>query len=173
MTAHARRRKEQPDYPVYPRREESVRPKLPFNDAKHPPTRPEIDILLGVLPAIELKRFEHQLELIEPGINWGMQWYATDEGWGYRGSFKARVVCVLHFYKGYFTVTLSIPDAQLEEYRSLKTLTPMLLKAFENSKPSVKTTWVTFHLHKSEDVLALVPLMEMKIADLRKKTSDR
>jgi hypothetical protein len=152
---------------------EDVRPKLPFNDRKHPPTRPEIDIQLGVLPAIELKRFEHELELLEAGINWAMQWYASDEGWGYRASFKARVVCVLHFFKGFFTVMLSIPDEDLDAYRSLKSLTPMLLKAFEKSKPSVKTTWVTFHLHQREDVEALIPLMELKLADLRRKTSDR
>ena len=146
---------------------------MPFNDQKHPPTRPEIDILLGVLPAIELKRFEHQLELMEPGINWAMQWYDSDAGWGYRGSYKARVVCVLHFYKGYFTVTMSIPDADIPTYTSLKTMTRMLLKAFENSNPSIKSTWVTFHLHKREDVEAMPPIMELKLLDLRRKTSDR
>jgi len=172
VTAHARRRIGDAES-ENPAREDADRPKLPFNDHKHPPTRPEIDILLGVIPSLELKRFEHQLELLEPGINWAMQWYAGDEGWGYRGSFKARVVCVLHFYKGYFTVTLSVPDDAILEYRSLRSLTPMLQKAFENSKPSVKTTWVTFHLHKREDVEALNPLMELKLDDLRRKTSGR
>jgi len=126
-----------------------------------------------VLPAIELKRFEHQLELMEPGINWAMQWYDSDAGWGYRGSYKARVVCVLHFYKGYFTVTMSIPDSDIPTYTSLKTMTRMLLKAFENSKPSIKSTWVTFHLHRREDVEAMPPIMELKLLDLRRKTSDR
>ena len=110
---------------------------------------------------------------MEPGINWAMQWYDSDAGWGYRGSYKARVVCVLHFYKGYFTVTMSIPDADIPTYTSLKTMTRMLLKAFENSKPSIKSTWVTFHLHKREDVEAMPPIMELKLLDLRRKTSDR
>jgi len=146
-------------------------PKLPFNDRKHPPTRPEIDLLLGVLPAIELKRFEHDLELIESNINWSMQWYTNEAGWGYRASYKSRVVCVLHFYKGYFTVTFSIPQAEEERYIKLRTLTPTLRRAFESYKESMKMKWITVHLHRRADVEAMRRIMEMKLEDLRKKSS--
>ena len=64
--------------------------KLPFNDYQHLPTRPEIDTLLGVLPALELKRFEERLDLLEPTVSWAMHWYDSEQGWGYRASFRSR-----------------------------------------------------------------------------------
>ncbi|HOJ02371.1 MAG TPA: DUF3788 family protein [Bacteroidota bacterium] len=154
-----------------PRPDDADRPKLPFNDLKHPPTRPEIDLLLGVLPAIELKRFEHQLELLEPQVNWAMQWYENDAGWGYRASFKARVVCVLHFYKGYFTVTFSVPLDEEAAWRGRRENTEPILRAFEHGKLSPKTKWITVPLHLRADVEAVLPLLEMKLLDLKAKTS--
>ena len=145
-------------------------PKLPFNDFKHPPTRPEIDLLLGVMPSAELRRFEHQLELMEPLVNWAMHWYQNETGWGYRASYKARVLCVLHFYRGFFTVTLSIPIDDERQYHTLKELTPGLRKAFEHYTLSTKMKWITFHLRTAKDVNAILAIMRLKYADLRKKT---
>lgn len=141
--------------------------KLPFNDFKHPPTRPEIDLLLGVLPAIELKRFEHQLELLEPRINWAMHWYSAEEGWGYRGSYFARVACILHFYRGYFTMTISMPQDKVEEYRALKDLPQAFRNAFDYGKPSMKALWVSFLLREPGDTTAAIHLMERKLRDLK------
>ena len=144
--------------------------KLPFNDLKHPPTRPEIDQLLGMLPAIELKRFEHQLELLEPRIGWAMHWYESEEGWGYRASYRSRVLCVLHFYKGYFSVTLSIPIAEEQDYLALRELTPHIRKAFEHFRMSEKMKWITMHISKKEDVDAVLAIVRRKMADLKRKT---
>ncbi|MBR9979248.1 MAG: DUF3788 family protein [Bacteroidetes bacterium] len=148
-------------------------PRLPFNDFKHPPTRPEIDLLLGVVPSAELKRFEHQLELMEERINWAMHWYENDTGWGYRGSYRSRVLCVLHFYRGFFTVTLSIPLEEEERYRAIKELTPGLRKAFDHFTSSTKMKWITFHVRAKKEVEALLALLELKLQDLKKKTSSR
>ncbi len=145
--------------------------RLPFNDFKHPPTRPEIDQLLGILPAAELKRFEHRLELMEPRINWALQWYENETGWGYRASYRARVLCVLHFYRGFFTVTLSIPIDDEKRYRSLRELTPGLRKAFEHFTLSTKMKWVTFHVRTRAEVDALLALLLLKFEDLKRKTS--
>ena len=143
--------------------------KLPFNDHKHPPTRPEIDQLLGMLSAIELKRFEHQLELLEPRISWAMHWYESEEGWGYRASYRSRVLCVLHFYKGYFSVTLSIPIAEEQEYLSLRELTPHILQAFEHYTLSEKMKWITMHVSRKEDVDAALAIVRKKLNDLKRK----
>jgi hypothetical protein len=145
--------------------------KLPFNDFKHPPTRPEIDLLLGVLPAIELKRFEHQLELLEPRINWAMHWYSADQGWGYRGSYLSRVACILHFYRGYFTMTLSIPLDRVDEFRQTKDLTSTFRNAFSYGKPSMKTLWVSFLLREPADTAAAIHLIELKLRDLKASRS--
>ncbi|MFA6234212.1 MAG: DUF3788 family protein [Bacteroidota bacterium] len=152
-------------------RSEQGSPRLPFNDHKHAPTRPEIDILLGVSPSAELKRFEHQLELMEPMINWAMQWYENETGWGFRASYHARVLCVLHFYRGFFTVTLSIPNVDVEQYQSLKELTPGLRKAFEYFTHSTKMKWFTFHVRTSKEVAAVLAMLKLKLEDLKKKTS--
>ena len=93
--------------------------KLPFNNFKHIPSRPEIDTVLGMLPALELKRFEEQLDLLDSTISWAFQWYENLEGWGYRASFKQRVLCILHFDRGYFSATLSIPLAMEYTYLAL------------------------------------------------------
>jgi len=148
----------------------TLTPKLPFNEHKHPPTRPEIDQQLGMLPAIELKRFEHQLELIEENINWSLQWYENEAGWGNRASYHSRVVCVLHFYKGFFSVTLSVPAAESDDYLALKSTTPLVRTAFEHYKPSAKMKWVTFNISRREDVDAVIAIVRKKMDDLRKKT---
>ncbi|MDX9759767.1 MAG: DUF3788 family protein [Bacteroidota bacterium] len=145
-------------------------PKLPFNDFKHPPTRPEIDLLLGVVPSSELRRFEHQLELMEPRTNWAMHWYENETGWGYRASYKARVLCVLHFYRGFFTVTFSIPVEQEADYLAVKELTPGLRKAFDHYTLSTKMKWFTFHVSTSQDAEALLAMLRLKYADLKKRT---
>jgi len=145
-------------------------PKLPFNEHKHPPTRPEIDQQLGMLPAIELKRFEHQLELIEEQINWSLQWYENEAGWGYRASYRSRVVCVLHFYKGFFSVTLSVPIAEADDYLALRSTTPLIRTAFEHYKTSDKMKWVTFNISRKEDVNAVIAIVRKKMTDLWKKT---
>lgn len=144
-------------------------PKLPFNDHKHPPTRPEIDQLLGMLPSAELKHFEQRLDLVEPHINWAMHWYESEEGWGYRASYRSRVLCVLHFYKGYFSVTLSIPIAEEQEYRSLRELTPHIRQAFEHYTLSEKMKWITMHVSRKEDVNAALSIVRKKLNDLKKK----
>jgi hypothetical protein len=146
-------------------------PRHPFNNQKHAPTRPEIDILLGVSPSAELRRFEHQLELMEPMINWAMQWYENEIGWGFRASYHARVLCVLHFYRGFFTVTLSIPITDIERYHSLKELTPGLRKAFDYFTHSTKMKWFTFHVRTSKEVRAVLALLELKLEDLKRKTN--
>ncbi|MBE0642810.1 MAG: DUF3788 family protein [Bacteroidetes bacterium] len=145
--------------------------RLPFNDFKHPPTRPEIDLLLGISPSAELKRFEHQLEMMEPLVNWAMQWYENETGWGYRASYRARVLCVLHFYRGFFTVTLSIPTDEEERYRSLRELTPGLRKAFEHYTLSTKMKWINFHVRTRKEADAMLAILTLKFEDLRKKTS--
>lgn len=145
-------------------------PKLPFNDFKHPPTRPEIDLLLGVVTSSGLRQFEHQLELMEPRVNWAMHWYENETGWGYRASFRARVLCVLHFYRGFFTVTFSIPVDQEAQYLALKELTPGLRKAFDHFSLSTKMKWFTFHVRTTQDVDALLAMLRLKYSDLKKKT---
>jgi hypothetical protein len=145
--------------------------RLPFNDFKHPPTRPEIDQLLGVVTSAELKRFELQLELMESRINWALQWYENETGWGYRASYRARVLCVLHFYRGFFTVTLSIPIDDEERYRSLRELTPGLRKAFEHFTLSTKMKWFIFHVRTRKEVDALLAIVLLKFEDLKRKTS--
>ncbi len=163
-------RPEREDRPDAERAEQGI-PRLPFNDFKHPPTRPEIDLLLGISPSAELKRFEHQLEMMEPRVNWAMQWYENETGWGYRASFRARVLCVLHFYRGFFTVTLSIPIDEEERYRSLRELTPGLRKAFDHYTLSTKMKWINFHVRTRKDVDAILAILTLKFEDLRKKTS--
>ena len=145
--------------------------KLPFNDLKHPPTRPEIDLLLGVLPAIELKAFEHQLDLMEENLNWAMHWYDNELGWGYRGSYKSRVACVLYFYEGYFTVTLSIPIAREKEFFSLKELTSAFRQQVDRFTESPKVKWFSFLIRKRRDVTAITAIMRLKIGDIREKLS--
>ncbi|MFZ1730147.1 MAG: DUF3788 family protein [Bacteroidota bacterium] len=146
-------------------------PRNPFNNQKHAPTRPEIDILQGVAASAELRRFEHQLELMEPMINWAMQWYENETGWGFRASYRARVLCVLHFYRGFFTVTMSIPITDIERYHSLKELTPGLQKAFDYFTHSTKMKWFVFHVRTSKEVRAVLAMLQLKLEDLKKKTS--
>ncbi len=149
---------------------ESDAPKLPFNDYKHIPSRAEIDLVLGMQPAILLKRYEELLELIEPRINWSFQWY-DDGGWGYRASYLERVVCVLNFYRGYYAVTLGIPLAKEEEFFTLKELNDKVRNQFTNFKLSPKVKWITINIRTKEDAEAVAAMAKVKIADLKARST--
>jgi len=140
--------------------------KIPFNDYKHIPTRSEIDLHLGMMGCLELKRFEERVELMAPRIDWRMHWYET-EGWGYRASFRSRVLCVLHFFDGYFTVTMAIPAADEDRYRSLKDLNPNFNRQFGEFRLSAKTKWFTFRIRKNVDVDQMIMLLEVKVGSLK------
>jgi hypothetical protein len=145
--------------------------KLPFNDLKHPPSRAEIDLLLGVVPSAGLRRLEELLEIEQPGINWSMQWYENDEGWGYRASFRGRVVCVLHFLSKLFTVTLSIPEAKERQFYELRELNQQFRDAFSRYTPSPKMKWVSFAMRGPEDVPPMMAIIRLKLQDIREKTA--
>ncbi|MDH7514244.1 MAG: DUF3788 family protein [Bacteroidota bacterium] len=147
--------------------------KLPFNDFKHIPTRPEIEVVLGVLPAIELRRLEEGLDLLEPSIVWAMHWYDSERGWGYRASFRERVVCILHFQKGFFTMTLSVPLAREAEFIALRELTEEFRARFSDYKRSINAKWIVFRIRKRRDTEAALALLRLKLDDLRAKTSRR
>lgn len=140
---------------------------IPFNDYKHLPTRSEIELHLGMLGSAELKRFEDRLESLATRIDWRMHWYET-QGWGYRASYRSRVLCVLHFYNGFFTVTMAIPVDREEDYRSLKELTPNFIRQFGEFQLSAKTKWLTFKIRKKIDVDQMAMLIEIKIRNLKK-----
>jgi hypothetical protein len=140
--------------------------KIPFNDYKHIPTRSEIDLYLGMLGAVELRRLEERIELLAPRIDWKMHWYDND-GWGYRASFRSRVLCVLHFYHGYYTVTMAIPADNEDRYRSLKDLNSNFIRQFGEFKLSAKTKWLTFRIRKQVDVDQMIMLLEVKVAGLK------
>ena len=141
-------------------------PYIPFNDYKHVPTRAEIDTHLGMMGAIELMRLEERVELLAPRIDWRMHWYET-KGWGYRASFRSRVLCVLHFFHGYFTVTMAIPVEDEERYRSLKELNPNFIRQFGDFTLSAKTKWLTFRIRKKVDVDQVMLLLEVKVSSLK------
>ena len=143
--------------------------KLPFNDLKHPPTRPEIDLLIGVVASTALRRFEESLEFEQPGINWSMQWYENDEGWGYRASYRGRVVCVLHFLTKLFTVTLSIPEAKERQFYELRELKQEFRDAFSRYTSSPKMKWISFALRTSDDVGPMLAIIRLKLQDLKEK----
>ncbi|MBL0175165.1 MAG: DUF3788 family protein [Ignavibacteria bacterium] len=145
--------------------------KLPFNNFKHIPSRPEIDTVLGMLPALELKRFEEQLDLLDSTISWAFQWYENLEGWGYRASFKQRVLCILHFDRGYFSATLSIPLAMEYKYLALKELTPNMREHFKDYRLSQKMKWVSLHVKNRADTDSLLAIIRLKLEDLRQKTA--
>ncbi len=149
----------------------TIQEKLPYNDYKHVPTRPEIDTLLGVLPAIELKRFEEQLDLLEPAIAWAMHWYDNEQGWGYRASFLRRVVCSLHFEKGFFTAAFSIPLAREAEFLDLKELTPEFRERFADCKMSIDAKRVSFRIRKRRETEAALAMARLKLEDIRAKGS--
>lgn len=148
-------------------------PKLPFNDFKHIPTRPEIDVLLGMLPSIELRHFEEHLALLEPRVDWSMHWYDNEQGWGYRGSYKERVFCILHFFKGYFTVTIPFPDAALESASALRELTDDHRVQMRKGKPSARATWVTLRVWKRLQTVSANALVERKLVALREGWNKR
>jgi len=141
--------------------------KLPFNDRKHIPTRPEIDLLLGMLPAIELKRLEHQLDLMLLDFNWSMQWYEKHGGWGYRASYLSKVFVIIHFYKGYFTAAVPIPASAINTYCQLPGLTEEFVREFDRVKDSPGAVWVTFRAWKEEHVRALLSILRKKIGDTK------
>lgn len=148
-------------------------PKLPFNDQKHIPTRAEIDLLLGVLGSMELKRLEDVLESIERHIDWSMHWYNEAQGWAYRASFRERVLCLLHFYPDFFLATVSIPTAREEEFLALPELTEAHKRRFEDYTPSMKMKWIRFPVRKRKDVEALTAILTLKLDDLKSKTTPR
>jgi hypothetical protein len=148
-------------------------PRLPFNDRKHIPTRPEIDLLLGSEPSAELKRLESMIEYTEQHVTWSMQWYDNENGWGYRASYKERVLCVLHFFKGYYTATISIPFRREQEFLDLKDLTPAIRKQFLFYTPSPRTKWISFAIRKKQEVDAIIAILRLKLTDIQEKTVPR
>jgi hypothetical protein len=147
---------------------EEGEPKLPFNDYKHIPSRPEIDLVLGMESAILLKRFEELLLLAEPRVNWGFHWY-DDGGWGYRASWGERVLCVLHFYRGYYAVTLGVPLDKEKEFLALKGLNAKLRAQFTNFELSPKMKWMNFNIRTKEDAEGAAALTVLKLKDLKEK----
>lgn len=148
-------------------------PKLPFNDQKHIPTRAEIDLLLGVLGSMELKRLEEVLETMERHIDWSMHWYNDMQGWSYRASFRERVICLLHFYHGFFIATVSIPLDREEEFLALKNLTDAHKRRFSEFSLSMKMKWIRFPVKKRKDVEALTAILDLKLQDVKSKTVRR
>ena len=145
----------------------------PFDNYKHSPSRPEIDTLLGVLPAIELKRFEEKLNRLEPRIQWSMHWYENGEGWGYRASYRTRVVCVIHFSKGFFTTSVSVPILREQEFHELNELTEKFRNQFQYFKMSPKVKWFTFRVKTPSDTKSLLAILRLKLQDLYGKTGTR
>ena len=145
-------------------------PKLPFNDYKHIPSRPEIDMVHGMQEAILLRRFEELLLLLEPRINWSFQWY-DEGGWGYRASYRERVLCVVHFYRGYYSVDIGLPLEREQEFYDLKELNEKFRKQFSNFKRSPKMKWLTFNIRTKEDVEALAAMARLNLADLKQRTA--
>lgn len=143
--------------------------KTPFNDRKHIPTRAEIELALGVLGAIYLKELEHKLDLQSRGINWSMYWHAANEGWSSRASYNEKVLCVVHFYKKFFIVSIPIPLASEEEFRTVKQLTPVHLKRFDEFTSSPGTKWITLRVGRKEDLDSLLSVLKKKINLLKLK----
>ncbi len=147
-------------------------PKLPFNDHKHAPSRAEIDLLLGVTASFQLKELEERMDLLfTERLNWDMHWYDAMEGWGYRASYRGRVACILHFYKSYFTVSISIPLKKEADFVSIHELTPKFRGLFDTKfklSPGVK--WLTFHIKTKAEVDAMLRVIRMKLEDIREKT---
>lgn len=148
-------------------------PEFAFTDFKHSPSRPQIDAALGVLPAIELKHFEEKLDLLEPRVQWAMHWYENGKGWGYRVSYRTRVVCVLHFSKGFFTAAVSIPAVREDEFVRIRELTEEFREQFKYFTLSPKVKWVTFRIKKRNDTDSLLALLQLKLMDLYTKTGRR
>jgi uncharacterized protein DUF3788 len=149
--------------------EELEVPKLPFNDYKHIPSRSEINLVLGVESAGLLKRFEDLLMMYDPVIDWAFHWYEEGGGWGYRASVNSRVVCVIQFYNGYYSVTMSIPLAKEDEFLALEDLNDKVRKQFSNYKLSPKAKWLTININTNADVEALAAMSRLKLIDLKEK----
>ena len=141
-----------------------------FTDFKHSPSRPQIDSVLGVLPAIELKRFEEKLDMLEPRIQWSMQWYEVGQVWGYRAAFRTRVVCILHFSKGFFTASVSVPVAREQEFHDIRGLSDSFREQFKYFTMSPKVKWFTFRIKKRADTDSLLAVIALKMQDLYGKT---
>lgn len=141
--------------------------KTPFNDKKHIPTRAEIELELGVIGAINLKEFEHKLDLLSSVITWSMYWFGVSEGWSSRASCYSSVLCILHFYKKHFIATVSIPLVHEEEFRNLKNLTDTHRKRFDHFTLSPGSKWVSFRVGRKEDIESLLAVMKKKISLLR------
>lgn len=144
----------------------------PYDDYKHIPTRPEIDLLLGMRAAVELKRLEGRIELMAANVDWQMQWYSNETAWGYRASYRSRVLCVVHFLRGVFTVTVSIPIEREKAYRALKDMTPSTLANFANFRPGPKTKHVIFRVRDKQDCDGVTAVLVEKITDIRRALAD-
>ncbi len=137
--------------------------KTPFNDEKHIPTRPEIDLQLGVLCALTLKRFEHGLEVLSSGVNWSFYWYNRTEGWSYRASYRRKVLCIVHFYKHSFTVTIPVPLRHEQEFLGMKEMTNGVRREFERANRSPGSKWVSIRLAGKDDTAPAVALIRKKM----------
>ncbi len=144
-------------------------PRNPFNDRKHIPTRPEIDLSLGVLCAIHLKDFEHRLTVITSDINWAMYWYNPTDGWVYRASYKNSVLCILHFYRRSFGVTLSIPLDKEKDFFELRELTQEMKLQFRQSTLSPGSKWISLRVSQKDDVAGVVAVVKKKISLIKTK----
>jgi hypothetical protein len=147
--------------------------KLPFNDRKHSPSRPEIDLLVGIVPSSELKRLERQIEWMDNKISWSMEWYENAEGWGYRASYMNKVLVILHFYKGFFSASMSIPLKKEAGFIALKEVTAAHLRQFENCVLSPQAKWVTLRIQKREDMNSLLALLQHKLEDIKLKSEKK
>lgn len=144
-------------------------PKFPFNDYKHIPSRAEIDRILGPETAGLLKRFEEKLGMKTRAVSWEMHWSGDEQGWGYRGTYKNKVLCVLHFYRGFFSFTVSIPETKEAEYKALKELKEKHLNRFAHYKQSPHVKWITIHVHTRVDVEAIGALVYKKFDEIKEK----
>jgi hypothetical protein len=145
----------------------------PFNDQRHIPTRPEIDLLLGMTSALELRRLEERIDMLTANVDWQMHWYSNESAWGYRASYQSRVLCVVHFSRGAFVVIVSIPAEREKAYRGLKDMTPSTLANFANFRPGMKAKQVSFRVRDKEDCDGVTAVLAEKIRDIRAALAKR
>lgn len=146
--------------------------KTPFNDQKHIPTRPEIDLQLGMLCALTLKNFEHRLEMLSSRVNWSFYWYSPTEGWSYRASYRRKVLCIVHFYKHSFSVTIPVPLKNEREFLGMKELTHAMRLEFERATRSPGSKWVSIRLAGKDDTAPVVAIIRKKMELLEASESE-
>jgi hypothetical protein len=139
----------------------------PCSDPRHIPTRVEIDLELGQMVLAELKRLEERIEDLVANVDWQMHWYAQEGQWGYRASYKSRVLCVLHFYDDSFTVTVAIPPDSEAAYRGIKELPVSFVHQFAHFRSSKNAKWFTFRIRKKTEVDGITEILRMKIGEMR------